>query len=451
MTRAFLARRAAEIAAACLAVSLLAAPDAPAAGAQSTTDYDDDGDGLIEVATLAQLHAVRWDLDGDGDVEDDAGTTGLNERSAYDAAFPGRDASAGGRMGCPSGVCTGYELDADLNFDQNGDRQVTQDGDPDYWNGGAGWEPIGEDSTNPYAAAFDGNHRTISHLYVNRPDTDSVGLFGATASSSSVSGVRLAAASVTGRDYTGGLVGDGGGTIAASYVTGEVSGQYGVGGLAGYSVGDIAACWSSAAVSAATSGDASIAYTESAGGLVGELDGASIRASYAAGAVSGGLQTGGLVGVNVGGGVAASYALGPVAGGASGQSGGLVGRNDLGDETYADSYWDTGTTGQTTSAGGAGKTTRDLQRPTGYTGVYANWNLNLDGADGGDVPWDLAAAAGIRRSATAAISRRRSAPPGSRPTTGTPPSSANPSSPASAARRRARSSPPPPRSPPATA
>ena len=41
-------------------------------------DYDADDDGLIEVANLAQLNAIRWDLDGDG-VASDAG---------YATAFP---------------------------------------------------------------------------------------------------------------------------------------------------------------------------------------------------------------------------------------------------------------------------------------------------------------------------------------------------------------------------
>ena len=41
-----------------------------------------------------------------------------------------------------------------------------------------------------------------------------------------------------------------------------------------------------------------------------------------------------------------------------------------------------------------GKTTRELQTPTGYTGIYANWNTDLDNADadndattGKDDPW----------------------------------------------------------------
>ena len=36
--------------------------------AQSTdVDYDANDDGLIEVGSLKQLHATRWDPDGDGD------------------------------------------------------------------------------------------------------------------------------------------------------------------------------------------------------------------------------------------------------------------------------------------------------------------------------------------------------------------------------------------------
>ena len=41
------------------------------------------------------------------------------------------------------------------------------------------------------------------------------------------------------------------------------------------------------------------------------------------------------------------------------------------------------------SAGVTGKTTRQLQTVTTYTGIYANWNNNLDGVTGNDDPWDL--------------------------------------------------------------
>ena len=71
-----------------------ALPDTGMASAQTaTTDYDDDNDGLIDVKTLAQLNAVRHDLNGNGDAT----------HADYIAAFPSRDTSPTGRMGCPSG------------------------------------------------------------------------------------------------------------------------------------------------------------------------------------------------------------------------------------------------------------------------------------------------------------------------------------------------------------
>ena len=78
--------------------------------AQATSDYDGDNDGLIAVASPAQLNAIRWDLDGDGAADDTA------NQASYAAAFP--NAAAG--MGCPSNRCTGYELTANLDFSGTG-------------------------------------------------------------------------------------------------------------------------------------------------------------------------------------------------------------------------------------------------------------------------------------------------------------------------------------------
>ena len=47
---------------------------------------------------------------------------------------------------------------------------------------------------------------------------------------------------------------------------------------------------------------------------------------------------------------------------------------------------------QSSSPGGTSKTTSQLQTPTGCTGIYANWNVNVDGATGNDDPWDFGAA-----------------------------------------------------------
>ena len=90
-------------------------------------------------------------------------------------------------------------------------------------------------------------------------------------------------------------------------------------------------------------------------------------------------RVGGLVGSNTStGAISASYATGDVPDTGS-HIGGLVGHNNAG--TVSDSYWDTTTSGTTTSSGGTGKTTSELQSPTDYTGIYAAWNLDLDDDD----------------------------------------------------------------------
>ena len=106
-------------------------------------DYDRDDEGLIEVSNLAQLNAIRWDLHGDGAAD------AADDDVPYASAFP----YAGSDMGCPSAGCTGYELNADLDFDTNGDGEA--DPDDDYWNDGVGWVPIGN-FPNPFFGTFDG-------------------------------------------------------------------------------------------------------------------------------------------------------------------------------------------------------------------------------------------------------------------------------------------------------
>ena len=322
-------------------------------------DYDADDDGLIEVGNLAQLHAIRWDLDGNG----------FATEAGYAAAFP----RAPPGMGCATG-CTGYELIADLDFDTNGNGVV--DVADAYWNDGAGWVPIG---TGPpgFTATFEGNGHTIAKLRIVRASTDEVGLFGRIGRESVIRRVGLRAVDVTGRDETGALVGENDrGTIQASYVTGRVAGRTRVGGMVGkIHQGAISASY---AASAVTGSDWDI------GGLVGRNDRGTISASYATGAVTNQHRVAGLVGMNSGGTITASYATGVVRG--ERNLGGLVGESS---GTITASYWDTATSGQSRSRGGVGQTTSALQTPTGYSGIYAAWNVDLDGETGGDDPWQF--------------------------------------------------------------
>ena len=88
--------------------------------------------------------------------------------------------------------------------------------------------------------------------------------------------------------------------------------------------------------------------------------------------------------------------------------------------TVTNSYWDTQTSGwSSTVGGGTGYTTTQLKAPTGYNGIYSDWNLDLDGDGTPDRPWRF--------------------PPGAYPVLGVGPALCHRSRAAGRGRRRARS------------
>ena len=257
-----------------------------------------------------------------------------------------------------------------MDFDENNDGAITQ-ADTTYWNGGAGWDPVG-----PYGGTFKGNNKTISHLFINRGSRHNTGLFHAV--DGDVSGLGLLNVNVTGADRVGGLAGNqgGGGTISSCYVTGRVEGsRWGVGGLVGRSYrtsGSNRIVSSYALVSVRV--PAHVTSDGMAGGLVGWLtDQTEVVASYALGSVFAGHSSavgGGLVGsLASGSDVTASYATGAVTG--AGTKGGLVGSSA---GTVTDS-WDTQTSdiADDSDTVAPDKLTSDLHRvraasmPTGTT------------------------------------------------------------------------------------
>ena len=347
-----------------------------------------EADGLIDVTTLAQLNAMRHDLDGDG-VPASAGV------AAYGAAFPG--------LVCPSGTCRGYELRNDLDFDTNGDGDV--DADDDYPN----WTPIpayGGTAGPAFQTTFRGNRHVIDNLRVRRPLSggsgfapSGAGLFGVVGASGRIESLGVVNASVVAPAGTFAGVVAGrleGGRIVACYSTGSVSALGMAGGLVGRTISQVAkdearivASYSTAEVSTIAKTGPTNRTAGNAGGLVGGHNNGVIVASYATGPVvarSGPAYTGPQAGHGLSAGVDTSaFWVGAV----------------------RDSYWDTQTTGQTTTYatsqtgvdGGdvgtgvvtttGGQTTAALQSPTGYTGIYASWNIDLDGDDAPDDPWDF--------------------------------------------------------------
>ncbi len=323
--------------------------------ASDEIDYDDDNDGLIDVATTSQLAAIRYDLGGAGI----AGVVGKANRLAYFAAFPVFDE----KQTCPS-TCTGYELSADLDLSSVEPAP------------GPGWTPIGGggDSLldNYYTAVFEGNGHVISNLRVARGGRLShTGLFGAVSAVGTVRNVGLRNAWISLGDHstnTGALVGRNEGKVVASYVSGgRISGVWAVGGLIGGNYGRLVASYADVEVHTAEGANA--------GGLVGEAGGASV--------------------------VSASYSVGKPTGATAG---GLIGNRMVG-AVVESSYFDRERSGQSDCCGSnvpspdnTSKTSNQLRAPTTATGtIYAGWSrLNVDGLDQGrdgdfndDAPWDF--------------------------------------------------------------
>ena len=177
-------------------------------------------------------------------------------------------------------------------------------------------------------------------------------------------------ANVTGKNGVGGLVGRDlfTGTISNSYFTGSVTGNSSVGGLVGGSLaGHVLWVKLDDMVSHSYStGD--VTGNESVGGLVGWNEGNNVSNSYCTGSVTGNSSVGGLVGENIEGTVSNSYSTGIVTG--DGHVGGLVGLNW---DTVSNSFWDTQTSGQATSAGGIGKNTTEMQDIATFSG--AGWSI----------------------------------------------------------------------------
>ena len=422
---------------------------------------------LIDVTTLEQLNAIRYNLNGNGVVSftTAASLTGspmfsnrtavvalMGAASAYAEAFTSGDFydAANGSSAATGAVAAsttyyyklsnmatspyaGYELMNSLDF-EDADGNGTAD-DKSIWAEGAdaagvsgavaeGWSPIGYYggglSNIPYAATFDGNRHTISNLYINRPSTNNIGLFGILGSGRNVRNLGIEGGSLTGDSSVGGLVGENSGMIRNCYATETVRGQGNVGGLVGTNRGSIRACYATGDASGSSVGGlvgttygnliaacyatGNVASNDLAGGLVGYLGIGSVKGCYATGNVSG-ATAGGLVGSNDPGNmIEVCYATGIVSGN-DGNVGGLVGSNNRG--VISNSYFDTETASQTDAIGGrttsgtnitnvSGKTTAELQTPIDYAGIYADWNIDVDGGqrvgvDDGTMPGDAAA------------------------------------------------------------
>ncbi len=262
-----------------------------------------------------------------------------------------------------------YILLNDLDEDTEGYMDYN---DPDT----AGWDPIGEVTDfGGFTGIFDGNGYEISGLYIDRPDTDYVGLFAAIGRpvGGELKNLGLIDVDITGGNNTGSIAGridcdndytDG--LIRNSFTSGSIVGERYVGGLVGYNMGN----------SDATS----------------PVDG--IYDSYSIAEIKGDSYVGGLIGRHGHswwgtGELVGSYFAGSLSG--DEYVGGLVGRATDGERTnpsIVGSYWNEEVTGVSEGIGlnepdifeGEGRTTEEMTWE--YDNTYDGWDFNDTWRDG---------------------------------------------------------------------
>lgn len=253
-----------------------------------------------------------------------------------------------------------------------------------FWNGGAGWEPIGT-SESPFDGNFNGQGFTISGLFIDRSSEDEIGLFGSTGVSAVIQQLNLEGVDITGGLNVGAVVGENDGYLSGSSSTGTVLGSISTGGHVGSNTGLITESYSSVSTNggnttggfvginggaiASSYATGNVNGTDKTGGFIGE-NGATgtIDESYATGEVTGDEFVGGFVGNTLSGSeISDSYSLGSVAGNAN--IGGFSGAS-LG--AIQDSYWNVETSCNLTSSGGTGKTNDEFQQES----TFNEWDFS---------------------------------------------------------------------------
>ncbi|MDD4251481.1 MAG: GLUG motif-containing protein, partial [Candidatus ainarchaeum sp.] len=96
-----------------------------------------------------------------------------------------------------------------MNLNLSGNYVLTQDVDCDIapYNIGSGFDPIGDNTTN-FTGSLNGAGHKITGLFINRPETNYVGLFGFTSLNAIIQNVSLKNVNITGSSYVGSLIGN---------------------------------------------------------------------------------------------------------------------------------------------------------------------------------------------------------------------------------------------------
>ena len=239
------------------------------------------------------------------------------------------------------------------------------------------------------------NYGTISNSYATGSASGSTNYVGGLVGYNAYGSISnaYASGSVSGTNYVGGLVGYNysGTTITNAYATGSASGSFEVGGLVGWNSGTVSKSYATGSaggiddvggLAGGNFGTVSNSYATGSvngsyyiGGLLGCNFG-TISNTYATGSVTGAHDVGGLVGGNFAT-ITNTYATGLVNNGVAGTNvGGLVGGNFVGGSATS-SFWNTETTGQSSSAVGTASNTTNMKTKALTNGLYSSWNTSI--------------------------------------------------------------------------
>ena len=262
--------------------------------------------------------------------------------SGVSIAFEGGDGSSAS----PYEVSTCQQLQ-NINNDLDAHYELVSNincSETSTWNNGKGFSPIG-DSSNAFSGVFNGTGHEVSDLYIDRTTPTDVGLFGELDGGGTVTFVGVTDAEVEGTDNSiivGIIAADiYDGTVSNSYSTGQVFSQDEAGGIAG-----VTRASGAEVVRSYSHADAAAADDEDIGGLIGQMNGGTVSNSFSTGSVD---STGG----------------------------GLIGLRNEG--PVSDSYWDTESSGLSSSEGGTGLTTSEMQG--------SNAESNMAGLDFSSTTW----------------------------------------------------------------
>jgi hypothetical protein len=239
----------------------------------------------------------------------------------------------------------------------------------DFYNGGSGFSPIGNSTTN-FTGSYNGQGHLIQNLVISDPASVSyVGFFGSVGNTAVIQKLGLENAQVSGTYANGILCGTNSGTVSECFSSGLVSDNYYAGGLIGSNTGTVTNCYSTAAI------------TNTIFRLQNPNHNA--KSTLASNQQQGSGGKGGLIGYTCAN-ISKCYSTGNLSGVTS-PAGGLIG--DGCPVFVTKCFWDTQTSAMATSDGGTGKTTVLMQTQSTFTDSL--WDFVGETVNGTNDIWKM--------------------------------------------------------------